>query len=447
MYYSNKALAKLIGPLLVEQLLLMLVGMVDTVMISVCGEAAVSGISLVDTVNLLMINFFSALANGGAVVAGHFLGQKKEEDANKAAWQMILFATLLSVFIMILYYVLRGWVLGSVFGKIDADVYQNAHIYLMITAMSIPPLAIYNASAALFRAEGNSKVTMNISLFMNGLNIIGNYILIYVIPMGTTGAAISTTFSRFVAGFLGFILLFYNKKIITIRGKITWRLNGNLIRKILYIGLPNSLESCMFQLGKIVLMSLISTLGTSAITANAVSASITNLNIIPGMAISMALLSVCSYCVGANDEKQVRYYTKKIMIMIYVSMTLASIFICITAPFLLGFYHLSGETFNLAVRIIRYHTLMATLIWTPSFGFPNSFRAAGDVIYPMVTSIISMWVCRICLAYLFVYLGWGVMGIWIAMTCDWALRALLYTIHYFNGRWKRFFLQNAKDNA
>lgn len=445
MYYSNKDLAKLIGPLLVEQLLLMLVGMVDTVMISVCGEASVSGISLVDTVNLLMINFFSALANGGAVVAGHFLGQKKKEEAGKAAWQMIWFATLSSLVIMALYYVLRGWVLGTVFGRIEPDVYANANIYLLITALSIPPLAIYNAAAALFRAEGNSKVTMQISLFMNGLNIIGNYFLIYIIPMGTTGAAISTTFSRYVAGVMGFVLIYMNKQEISIRGKMTWRLHKDLIGKILYIGLPNSLENSSFQLGKIVLMSLISSFGTSAITANAVSASITNINIIPGMAISMALLSVCAYCVGAGDEKQVLYYTKKIMLMIYASMTAASIFICIAAPFMLQFYHLSGPTFDLAVRIIRYHTLMATLIWTPSFGFPNTLRAAGDVIYPMVTSIISMWLCRICLAYFFAYLGWGVMGVWIAMTCDWGLRALLYTVRYFDGKWKKFFLAKEKE--
>lgn len=442
MYYSNKALGKLIWPLLIEQLLLMLVGLVDTVMISVCGEAAVSGISLVDTVNLLMINFFAALANGGGVVAGHFLGQKRPKDAGKAAWQMILFATVSSLLIMLVYYLLHGWILGTVFGKIEADVYENARQYLLITAISIPALAVYNGTAALFRAEGNSSMTMKISLLMNGLNIVGNYILIYMIPLGVKGAAISTTFSRILAGVLGFLLIYYNRKEITIRGKLTWKFDVGLIKKILYIGLPNSLESSMFQLGKIVLMSLISTLGTSAITANAVSASITNLNIIPGMAIGMALLSVCSYCVGAGDEKQVRYYTKKILTLMWITMTGASVIICLTAPLMLRFYHLTGETYVLALQIIRFHTLMATLIWTPSFGIPNILRAAGDVIYPMITSIISMWLCRICLAYFFVDMGWGVMGIWVAMICDWALRSLLYIIRYFSGRWKKFLLNS-----
>lgn len=441
MFYSNKDLRKLIWPLLVEQLLIMLVGMVDTVMISVCGEAAVSGVSLVDTVNILMINVFAALANGGAVVAGHFLGQKNKEDAGKAAWQLMLFSFLTSLGVMALYLLVHKWVLGTVFGSIEADVYENARSYLLITALSIPPLAVYNGSAALFRAEGNSRITMCISILMNALNITGNYLLIYVIPMGAAGAAISTTFSRFAAGVVGFVLIYGNKKDISLRGKLTWRLKGNYVKKILYIGLPNSLESSMFQLGKIVLMSLISTLGTSAITANAVSASITNINIIPGMAINMALLSVASYCVGAGDMEQVKYFTKKIQILTYLSMAAVSAVILIAVRYVLVIYHLTPATHSLATKIICYHAVMATLIWTPSFSLPNTLRAAGDVFYPMVTSIISMWICRIGFAYLFIYLGMGVMGVWIAMTLDWALRALLYVVRYKKGKWQRFVMR------
>lgn len=443
MFYSNKDLRKLILPLLVEQLLIMLVGMVDTVMISVCGEAAVSGVSLVDTVNILMINVFGALANGGAVVAGHFLGQKNKEDAGKAAWQLMLFSFLSSIGVMILYLCIHTWVLGTVFGSIEADVYSNAKSYLLITAVSIPPLAVYNGAAALFRAEGNSKVTMLISILMNSLNIIGNYILIYVIPMGTAGAAISTTFSRIAAGIVGFVLIYYNKKDISLKGKLTWRLNGAYVKKILYIGLPNSLESSMFQLGKIVLMSLISTLGTSAITANAVAGSITNINIIPGMAINMALLSVASYCVGAGDREQVKYYTKKIIKLAYLSLGIVSVIIFALVRYVLLIYHLTPETHELTTEIIRYHAIMTVLIWVPSFSLPNTLRAAGDVMYPMVTSIISMWICRIGFAYLFTYLGLGVMGVWIAMTLDWALRAVLYIVRYKKGKWQKFFLTSS----
>ena len=291
MFYTNKDLKKLIIPLLVEQLLVMLVGMVDTIMISVCGEGAVSAISLVDTVNILMINIFAALATGGSVVVGHFLGQKNKEEASKAAWQVIYFCFLAAVVVMILYFVLHKWILGTVFGQIEPSVYQYAKQYLYITAISIPFLAIYNSSAALFRAEGNSNITMRISILMNVLNIVGNYCLIYIFHMEVKGAALSTTFSRIVAGIVGFVLIYKNRGIIQIPSFITWRFYKTYIKKILYIGIPNSMESSMFQLGKIVVMSLISTLGTTAIAANAVAASIANINIIPGMAIEIGRAS------------------------------------------------------------------------------------------------------------------------------------------------------------
>lgn len=437
MFFSNKDLRKLIFPLLVEQLLVMLVGMVDTVMISVCGESAVSGVSLVDTVNILLINIFAALANGGAVAAGHYLGQKNKKEAGEASWQLMLFIGIISLAVTGLYFGLHRWVLGTVFGSIEPDVYENARTYLLITAASMPPLAIYNGAAALFRAEGNSKITMKISLLMNIINIVGNYILIYIVEIGVAGAAISTTISRYVAGIVGFILIYNNRKDIRLKENAVWKLDFKYIRKILYIGVPNCLENSMFQLGKILLLSLISTLGTSAIAANAVAASITNINIIPGMAINMALLSVASYCVGAGDLRQTKYYTKKIELLSYVSMTIMSLVLFFAVGFILQIYHLTPDTFDLTVKIIRYHAIMAILIWTPSFSLPNTFRAAGDVLVPMIIAVLSMWVCRIAFAYLFTSMGWGVMGVWVAMTLDWLVRAVLYVIRYFSGRWQK----------
>lgn len=432
---------------MVEQLLVMLVGMVDTVMISVCGEGAVSAVSLVDTVNILMINIFGALATGGAVVSGHFLGQQKKDEASRAAWQLILFSFVSALLVTICYLLAKGWVLGTVFGTIEPEVYEYSKEYLIITAVSIPFLAVYNAAAALFRAEGNSKITMQISILMNVLNIIGNYVLIYIIHMEVRGAAISTTFSRIVAGVVGLWLIYHNKKDIQVKPFITWKLSGFYVKKILYIGLPNCMENSMFQLGKIILMSLISTLGTSAIAANAVAASITNLNIIPGMAINMALLSVTSYCVGAGDTEQVKYYTKKIEKLNFICMGAASLFLFVTVDFILKVYNLTPETFALAALIIRYHNVCATLIWTPAFSLPNTLRAAGDVIYTMITSIAAMWICRIALAYLFVYLGWGIMGVWVAMTLDWVVRGAFNVPRYLSGKWQKFFLGREKEKV
>lgn len=436
MFYSNKDLKKLIIPLVIEQILIMAVGMVDTMMISSVGEAAVSGVSLVDTLNILIINVFGALATGGAVVAGHFLGQKNEKDACKAAWQLILFSGCVSVVVSAVFIGMHNFLLQNIFGKIDADVMGHAKSYLIITAISIVPLAVYNGCAALFRAMGNSKITMWICFLMNIINVVGNAVLIYGCKMGTAGAAIATTFSRIVAAIVLFLLLYKEHNVIHFKGYFTYRPNFMLIKKILYVGIPNGLENSMFQLGKILLLSLVSTFGTFAIAANAVCNTVAMFNVLPGVAIGYAQLSVISYCIGAGDEKQAKYYTKKLMLIANICMTILSVCVLVGADYILRLYQLTPQTAELTAKILRYHAVMAIFFWVPSFSFSNTFRGAGDVVYPMTIAIISMWVFRIGAAYIFSnYFHMGLMGVWIAMTVDWLFRAVCFAFRYRNGKW------------
>lgn len=436
MLFSNKDLKKLIIPLIIEQILVIAVGMADIVMVAGIGEAAVSGVSLVDTVNILIINIMGALATGGAVTAGHYLGQKDTESAGRSAWQLILFSGLLAIAITILFIAFHDFMLRKVFGSISSEVMQSAKTYLLITALSFFPLAIYNAGGALFRAMGNSKVTMWVSAIMNVINIAGNAIMIYGMKMGVAGAAIPTTLSRIVAAVIIFIMLFNKKRLIHLNGHVTWKLQKSMIKKILYVGIPNGLENSLFQLGKILLLSLVSTIGTAAIAANAVANTIALFNILPGIAIGYAQLSTVSICIGANDAKQAKYYTNKLLKITYIGMLFLSAFIFFTAGDLLKIYGLSQETEQLAIEVIRFHAIMVLVSWVPSFSTPNSFRAAGDVMIPMVIAIASMWIFRIGTAYILTgYFGMGLMGVWIAMTIDWTFRAICYTYRYQTGRW------------
>lgn len=436
--YSNGDLRRLILPLIMEQLLAILVGMLDTVMISGVGEAAVSGVSLVDNINILVINIFAALATGGAVVAGHALGQKNREQAEKSAWQMVLFLLYSSAAMTVILLALHKTILRAVFGQVEEAVMSSAVTYLIITGLSICPLALYNGCAALFRAMGDSRTTMYISLLMNLLNLVGNAILIFVFEMGVAGAAISTLIARTVSAVLIFKLMFDEKKDISFKGCLTLRMDFPQVKKILYIGIPNGLENSLFQLGKILLLSLVSTFGTSAIAANAVCGTITNFNILPGMAINMALLSVASYCIGAGDFGQTRYYTKKLMRLTWLCMSAVSLVMMIGAPFFLKIYHLTPETGTLAVQVIRFHAVMCMVAWVASFTLPNTLRAAGDVMWTMVIAIVSMWVFRIGTAYFFSNVfHLGLIGIWIAMTIDWTFRGVCYEIRYCRGKWER----------
>ena len=435
--FSNRELANLIGPLVIEQLLAVFVGMADSIMVANVGEAAVSGVSLVDNIMILIINIFAALATGGAVVAGQYIGRKDEKSACKAATQLVWFVSLSAVAIMIFVYFGKDIILNQVFGHITAEVKGHADIYLLIVTASIPFIALYNGGAAIFRAMGNSQVSMRVSLLMNAINVTGNAILVFGLRIGTAGVAIPTLISRMVAAIVITVLLCNQTRILHIERTLKFRFDGRMIRKILAIGVPNGLENSMFQLGKILVLSLVSTFGTYAIAANAVSNAIALFQILPGMAISLAITTVISQCVGANDYEQVHYYLKKLLAIIYVAMvgTVALIFLAL--PLILKAYNLSDQTAAAATNIIHFHGISAMIIWPLSFALPAAYRAAGDAKACMYTSIVSMWIFRIGFSYLVgKYMGLGVFGVWVAMVIDWVVRAICFVIRYFNGKWK-----------
>ena len=435
--FSNRELANLIGPLVIEQLLAVFVGMADSIMVANVGEAAVSGVSLVDNIMILIINIFAALATGGAVVAGQYIGRKDEKSACKAATQLVWFVSLSAVAIMILVYFGKDIILNQVFGHITAEVKGHADIYLLIVTASIPFIALYNGGAAIFRAMGNSQVSMRVSLLMNAINVTGNAILVFGLRIGTAGVAIPTLISRMAAAIVITVLLCNQTRILHIERTLKIRFDGRMIRKILAIGVPNGLENSMFQLGKILVLSLVSTFGTYAIAANAVSNAIALFQILPGMAISLEITTVISQCVGANDYEQVRYYLKKLLAIIYVAMvgTVALIFLAL--PLILKAYNLSDQTAAAATNIIHFHGISAMIIWPLSFALPAAYRAAGDAKACMYTSIVSMWIFRIGFSYLVgKYMGLGVFGVWVAMVIDWVVRAICFIIRYFNGKWK-----------
>ena len=435
--FSDKSLYKLIFPLIIEQFLLVTVGLVDSIMIASIGESAVSAVSLVDSINILIMNIFTALATGGAVVAGQYLGQKKEDKACKSADQLILFLLLISITVMIIGYLSKYFILNIVFGHIEKDVMNYSNTYLTIVFMSIPFIAIYNGGAALFRAMGNSKITMKISIMMNLINFIGNYFLIYIFKIGIAGAAIPTVFSRIVAAIVIFVLIRNNNLQVHLSKKICKKFDRTLIRKILYIGVPNSLENGMFQLGKIIVLNLISTFGTAAIAANAVANAVGLFQIIPGMAISQATLSVTSQCIGAGDYNQTKYYTRKLVKICTACILLAVVITFISMPLILKAYNLSDYTARVSRNIIFYLGILSIIIWTVSFVLPNTLRAANDVKFCMIVAILSMWIFRIGFSYILGrYMNMGVFGVWVAMSIDWVFRAIFFITRYKGSKWK-----------
>lgn len=436
--FDNRALIALIVPLVVEQLLAILVGMADSIMIANVGEAAVSGVSLVDQVMVLVIQIFSALATGGAVVTGQYLGQKNQKKACKSAMQMVWFITLCSIIVTAGVYAGKYWILHGVFGEIDGEVMNHANIYLLIVTASIPFIALYNCGAAIFRTMGNSEVSMRISMIMNVINVGGNALLIYGFHRGAEGVAIPTLVSRAVAAVIITRKLLNEACPVHIDKTIRYQPDWPMIKKILSIGIPNGMENSMFQLGKIIVLSLISTFGTYAIAANAVGNAISLFSCLPGMSITLAITTVISRCVGAGDYEQVKYYNRKLLMITHVGMMISVGLVFLILPWVIRAYHLSDMTAEATKQIIYFHGICTILFWPVAFSLPTTFRAAGDARACMIISILSMWIFRIIFSYILGrYMGLGVFGVWVAMIIDWLFRGLCFGIRYFGGKWKK----------
>ncbi|MFR4783313.1 MAG: MATE family efflux transporter [Pilosibacter sp.] len=436
--FSRNDLVRLIIPLIVDQFLQVAVGLSDSIMVARVGEAAVSGVSLVDTVMLLIINIFTALATGGAVIAGQYLGRKDPKTGCEATAQLFNFTFLFSIFIMILGYLGQNVILYHVFGKIEPEVMKDSRTYLLIVLSSIPMIAMYNAGAAIFRAMGNSNIAMKTSLLMNSINVFGNALLIFGFHRGVDGVAIPTVVSRGVACVVILILLNNQEHELHILHPYPFKIKWNVLKKILYIGIPNGLENSMFQLGKIAVLSLVSGLGTASLAANAVGNNIANFAILPGMSFGFALLTVCAQCVGAGDFEQVKYYTKHMLRVEYLCLIASNLIVILALPFILSVYNLSDEAARYANDIILYHAACVVTIWPLSFTLPNTLRAAADVKITMVLSIISMWVFRFGFSYLLTMVfHMGIFGVWVAMTIDWLVRGIFFVCRYRSGRWQK----------
>ena len=435
--FTRQQLVSLLLPLIAEQALNVTIGMADTLMVSSVGEAAVSGVSLVDSFNTLMIQILSALATGGAVVASQYIGHRDHKQAKASAAQILFVMVSLGTTVAVLVAFGRHALLRGIFGSIDADVMRYAETYFLLSALSYPFIGVYNAGAALFRAQGNSKISMLSSLVMNIVNIGGNALLIYGFGMGVMGAALASLVSRMIACFAVIWLLERPGCALRVDRLADMKPDGSLIGRILKVGIPAGIENGMFQIGKLSVSSLTSTLGTAAIAANAVVNSLNTILNIPANAVGMAALTVIGQCLGAGEKEQAKDYAKRMLFLAYCGcwiMNLAAFFGLNRV--VVSWFNLSPEAFNMALQVLAVFNLVSLLIWPSSFTLPNILRAAGDAPFTMTVSVISMWTFRVGSCYLMVLaFHGGLMSIWVGMYLDWAFRSLCFAIRFLRGKW------------
>ncbi len=440
--FSNNDLRRLIWPLVVEQFLSITLGMADIIMVASLGEAAVSGVSLVASLHVLINNIFAALATGGAVVCAQYIGSRQDKKVSLTAKQLIYAVTAAALFLMAVGLVFRRPLLSAVFGHIESDVMENAQLYFLLTLFGLPSVALYNGCAALFRAQGNSRISMYTAFLVNVLNIGGNAVLLYGLHFGVAGVAIPTLVARTAAAAVLLFLLYRNKPYenapaINIRGLLHVKPDFKIIKHILAIGIPNGLENSMFQIGKILVLTLIASFGTGAIAANAAANTIASFEVLPASSIGLAMLTVVGQCMGANRPDEAAYFAKKLLGLAYISMAMLNIPLLLFSGRLAALYGMSEETTHLAWLMLMLHGLCGIAIWPLSFTLPNALRAANDAKFTMTVSIISMWTIRVGLSYSFAWTtSWGALCVWVSMIIDWCVRSSAFVIRFLRGKWK-----------
>ena len=434
--FTRRQLVTLIWPLLLEQFLSVSMGMADTLMVSGVGEAAVSSVSLVDSLNILILQILAALASGGAVVASQYLGRQDADNARRSAAQLYSVVGIATGAAMVVCIVLSRVILRGVFGSIDEDVMAFSQIYFIISAVSYPFMGLYSAGAALFRAQGNSKVSMRASLVMNVINIGGNALLIYGFGLGVLGAALATLFGRVVAAVWVLVQQQQMENPLRVSEPADLLPRRELVGRILAIGVPSGLENGMFQIGKLCVSSLTSTLGTAAIAANAVAGSVSTMANIPGNTMSLAMIPVVGRCLGAGDKKQAKHYAVLLLGIAAAGLFVTNAVLFFVIPTVAVWFSLSAEALAMCVTVVRWFSVFSVFFWAGSFTLPNALRSGGDAKFTMLVSIVSMWTFRVVLSYFFVLqLHMGLTGVWFGMFIDWICRCLCFVIRFLRGKW------------
>ena len=434
--FTKRQIWALLIPLMIEQVLNSLMGTADTMMVSNAGSAAISAVSLVDSINILLINVFAAMATGGTIICAQYLGRRDRDEAVETGRQLLLTVFVIATAVMLVCTLLRAPLLRLIFGRVEAEVMENAKAYLLITALSYPFIAMYNAGAALFRVDGNSRLPMLISMVCNLINIAGNAVLIFGFHMGVVGAALATLISRVLSSVAVMWYLRQPKQTIVIRDYFKIRPKFPRILNIMAVGIPTGIENGMFQFGKLVIQSSVSTLGTTAIAAQAMTSTLELVSSQAPIGLGLGMMTIVGQCMGANRLDEAKHYIKRLTGYSYVATFIACALTALAVKPVTVISGMEAAAAALTIHMTMVICVVKPLVWPMAFTAAYGMRAAGDVRFSMIMSAMVMWLCRVVIATVLMrFMGFGPMGVWIGMFCDWTVRASIYVIRFRSGKW------------
>ena len=436
--FTNRDLKNLVLPLFMEQLLTMLVGIADIFIVSFVGEAAVSGVSLVNSFNTIFIYLFTALASGGAVVISQYIGRNEPKIAGEASSQLFTSSVLFSIVTAVLILLINRPLMRMMFGQVEQDVMAACVTYLRISAYSYPALAIYNAGAALYRSFGKTSTTMYISLIANTINIAGNLIGVFVLKAGVAGVAYPSFISRTFSAIAITILCFGGKNPVQYHVKwiLSWK--KKLQYQMLRIAIPNGVESGVFQLVKVALSSVVALFGTYQIAANGIAQSIWGMAALVCVTMGPVFITVIGQCMGAGDTQAADYYFRKLLkITLLFSLVWNGLIFAVT-PILMHFYSLAEETKHLVIVLVLIHNICNAVAFPFADPFGKGLRATGDVKFTTAISLFTTVGVRLVFSVLFgITLNLGVVGIAYAMCLDLIIRGIIFWIRFKKNKWKQ----------
>ncbi|MEA4889651.1 MAG: MATE family efflux transporter [Clostridiaceae bacterium] len=444
----SRVVGKITLPVLVEQFFVVIMGVINTMLASNLGKTAISSIGMIDSISNIIVSLFAALALGGTVTVAQYTGHQDRDSANQTAAQAVLSSLVISGVVTITLALLKKPLLIALYGEVEPIVWQNAMDYLSIALWSYIPISIVSVCFGILRGAGDTRTPMTISIWMNVLNVIFSYILIYGVRInfdglvfqlpgyGVRGAAAGLALARVIGMILVLIPLIRGSKKIVLNNLHAFKLRWDLLRCIFILGIPASAEQLMFQGGRLVTQTFIARLGTDAMAANTITTSINNISLIPGQAIAIAATAIIGRQIGAHKNKEAKQQLTFLVVFSSIAMGLASLFIFITKNGFIQLYTQDPQIMRLASLILSASLLVQPLVYSTSFVIPAGLRGAGDIRYTMIVSIISMWVLRIFLGYIFsVILPWGVLGVWIGMFIDWFGRSILFIRRMSHQEW------------
>jgi len=426
----------IIIPILVDQAFVVCLNLLNTAMISSSGVAAVSAVNMVDSLNIFLVNVFIAVSTGGTVVVAQYKGSENDPMVSKAASGSISSVFLLALGISLLVGVFHTGTLNVLFGKAEAEVIRNARIYLIGSAASYCGIATEEAVCGALRGVGETKSSLVLSLIMNISYVLLNGLLINTLHMGVFGMVVSLNISRYFAAACALFFLVRRNTSLHFRLRSLLNFDPAMLKRILFIGIPFAAEQMFFNGGKILTQTFIVRLGTYSMAVNAICNSMAMLFQIPANSFSLAVVTIVGQCMGRRNIADSRKFIKSFLWLSSISFVVTFLLIMPLFRPIVSLFHPPEQIVPSIFEIVLINALAQIPLWSMSFITPSALRAAGDSKFTSIVSMLSMWLFRVVMGYILgIILPFGIVGVWIAMDCEWGVRALVFMMRFRGKKW------------